>query len=298
MIAAPDVLEHLPFLGYAIELRQAGDRVDLFVERNCAEVVGVLRRDDQRLALLAFLKTAPAIRPEAVLAIVAETAERLAQVGAGGARREEIALGAGQEIGRGQVIQESRQRRTFLHGLVDVLTEDVQLGAIEAGKVVDRIAAPGIEQMIENAIRHLRRLYDPPVRLLEHVAVDRRMHQFDRTRLIALLIAVLLIDALHGHGPIGPDVLHEVEPDRIVAALQAGRILKTAAIDAVEIGHHLVVGGRADERLEDVAAACLDRERKLVLICCDDRPADRKQLIKGIERHSSPSPIFSKLRLV
>ncbi|NJO56099.1 MAG: hypothetical protein HC834_06835 [Rhodospirillales bacterium] len=106
---------------------------------------------------------------------------------------------------------------------------------VESGEIVDRVVAPGIEQVIEDAIRHLRRLHQPPVRLFEDVATGVRVHQIDRTRLEAALLTVLLIKSLHANRPINRDILQKIKPDRVVVPVQTWRIGNAIPVNRIQI---------------------------------------------------------------
>src|SRR4029453_1396885 len=94
---ASDVLEHLPVESDAVELSQTGERIYLIIKRHRPDIVRALRSEQQRFAALAHQIAPPPVCPEAVPAVVAEAAERLAQIVRGGASAEQVALGARSE---------------------------------------------------------------------------------------------------------------------------------------------------------------------------------------------------------
>src|SRR3954451_1035291 len=89
---APDVLNHFPVERDAVKLSQAGDRIDLLVERDRAHVVRAQGGEQQSFAALALQVAPTAVRPEAVPAVVAQATECLAQVIGSGTGCHQIAL--------------------------------------------------------------------------------------------------------------------------------------------------------------------------------------------------------------
>src|SRR5512144_1018925 len=96
--ATADVLENLPIQRDPVVLGQPREGVYLFVQRDGVGVVGALRRLDQAFASLALLVASPAVRPEAMLAVVTQSPERFPQVVDRRSRGENVSLGAGHEV--------------------------------------------------------------------------------------------------------------------------------------------------------------------------------------------------------
>src|SRR5512144_799495 len=117
--ATADVLKDLPIQRNSVVLRQPREGVYLFVQRDGADVVGALRRLNQAFTFFALLVASPAVGPEAVLAVVAQTPERFPQVVDRRARGENVSLGAGHEVRRREIVDEPGQNGALLHRVVD-----------------------------------------------------------------------------------------------------------------------------------------------------------------------------------
>ena len=92
------------------------------------------------------------------------------------------------------------------------------------------------------------------------------MQKIDVARFEALAAVVFLVDASHEHRATWQSVLVKVKHHVAVVVGDALRVGDPVAVEAVEVGQHLIVSLPPDDRLEGVAAPRLDRERRLARI--------------------------------
>jgi len=126
---------------------------------------------------------------------VAEAAEGLALIAHACARREEIALAAGQEVARGQAVDQPRERRAYLNLVIDRLAENIQVGAVELGEVVPLIGAAFAEQVVQPFVGEAGDLRQPPMRILEQETARLNREQRDLASLESGLTVVVDPDA-------------------------------------------------------------------------------------------------------
>ena len=162
---ALDVFQYFPILGNPVVLGQSGQGVDLLIEGNGVAVVRILRSHHDFGPKVMF---ALAEAPEAAFAVMTQGPESPALIIDPRLGGQQKALLPGKQISRRKPVNQAGQGGALLNIVIaHRQAEDIQVGAVQRGKIIHHISPPVAEQVVQPLFAQAGYLVEPPVGLLE-----------------------------------------------------------------------------------------------------------------------------------